>query len=66
MIEKSNIIMITVCAYCNRITKAKNVYVDQLSSSDIEKGFQVSHGICVECHSKEMEEIRLLKEAKNG
>ncbi len=58
MEKENNIIMISVCSYCNVIVNAKNVYVGDLSQEDKDKGFQISHGSCKACNKKVIEQIK--------
>ena len=51
------IIMISVCSYCNKITKAKIVNADP-TEKEVEQGFQISHGVCEECYINVIKQIR--------
>jgi len=52
------IIMISICSYCNKITKAKVVIVNSATEEEIERGFQISHGICEECYAYVIKQVR--------
>lgn len=52
------IIMISICSYCNKITKAKVVTVNNATEEEIDRGFQISHDICENCYSYVIKQIR--------